>query len=111
MVALRHLHRLCAVLSIVGFGARWLGVMAGQAWTQRRLAKSLKPGGRLCSSVWVRPEENPWTTVAMQAIAAETAEDAAFLIDMGIDCLQGYYFGAPTIVPPWKSPNTAAKRN
>ena len=31
----------------------------------------LKPGGRLCSSVWVRPEENPWTTIAMQAIASE----------------------------------------
>jgi len=31
----------------------------------------LKPGGRLCSSVWVKPEENPWTTIAMQAIAAE----------------------------------------
>src|SRR3954469_10454804 len=25
----------------------------------------LKPGGRLCSSVWVKPEENPWTTIAM----------------------------------------------
>jgi len=32
----------------------------------------LKPGGRLCSSVWVRPEANPWTTIAMQAIASET---------------------------------------
>jgi SAM-dependent methyltransferase len=31
----------------------------------------LKPGGRLCSSVWVKPEKNPWTTLAMQAIAAE----------------------------------------
>ena len=31
----------------------------------------LKPGGRLCSSVWVKPEENPWTAIAMQAIAAE----------------------------------------
>jgi hypothetical protein len=31
----------------------------------------LKPGGRLCSSVWVKPEENPWTTIAMQAIAEE----------------------------------------
>jgi SAM-dependent methyltransferase len=31
----------------------------------------LKPGGRLCSSVWVRPEENPWTTIAMQAIGTE----------------------------------------
>jgi SAM-dependent methyltransferase len=34
-------------------------------------ARVLKPGGRLCSSVWVNPEANPWTTIAMQAIAAE----------------------------------------
>jgi ubiquinone/menaquinone biosynthesis C-methylase UbiE len=34
-------------------------------------ARVLKPGGRLCSSVWVKPEENPWTSIAMQAIAAE----------------------------------------
>jgi len=33
----------------------------------------LKPGGRLCASVWVRPEENPWTSIVMQAIAAEVA--------------------------------------
>jgi SAM-dependent methyltransferase len=31
----------------------------------------LEPGGRLCSSVWVEPDENPWTTIAMQAIATE----------------------------------------
>ncbi|MDQ1603482.1 MAG: hypothetical protein QOE01_1327 [Actinomycetota bacterium] len=36
-------------------------------------ARVLKPGGRLCSSVWVKPEENAWTTIAMQAIATETA--------------------------------------
>src|SRR4051794_17586312 len=35
-------------------------------------ARVLKPGGRLCSAVWARPEENPWTTMAMQAIATET---------------------------------------
>jgi SAM-dependent methyltransferase len=34
-------------------------------------ARVLRPGGRLCSSVWVEPEENPWTTIAMQAIATE----------------------------------------
>jgi SAM-dependent methyltransferase len=34
-------------------------------------ARVLKPGGRLCSSVWVRPEQNPWTSIVMQAIAAE----------------------------------------
>jgi SAM-dependent methyltransferase len=36
-------------------------------------ARVLKPGGRLCSSVWAGPQENPWTTIAMQAIATETA--------------------------------------
>lgn len=34
-------------------------------------ARVLKPGGHLCSSVWVEPERNPWTTIAMRAIAAE----------------------------------------
>jgi len=36
-------------------------------------ARVLKPGGRLGSSVWARPEENPWTSIAMQAIAKEVA--------------------------------------
>ena len=31
----------------------------------------LRPGGRLCGSVWVEPEENPWSSIAMQAIATE----------------------------------------
>ena len=44
------------------------------------------------------------------AESVETAEDASFLIDNGIDCLQGYYFGAPTIAPPWKNPPSAATR-
>ena len=34
-------------------------------------ARVLRPGGRLCSSVWVAPEDNPWTSIAMQAIATE----------------------------------------
>src|SRR3954447_19910658 len=32
-------------------------------------ARVLKAGGRLCASVWINPDENPWTTIAMQAIA------------------------------------------
>jgi SAM-dependent methyltransferase len=36
-------------------------------------ARVLKPGGRLCSSVWIKPEENPWTSIAMEAIATEAA--------------------------------------
>ena len=35
----------------------------------------LKPGGRVCASVWVEPESNPWTTIAMDAIATEPAAD------------------------------------
>jgi len=33
----------------------------------------LKPAGRVCASVWVKPAENPWTTIAMEAIATEAA--------------------------------------
>jgi len=35
------------------------------------------------------------------AECVEQPRDAAFLTSMGIDCLQGYYFGAPTVRPPW----------
>ncbi|MEL7254085.1 MAG: EAL domain-containing protein [Pseudomonadota bacterium] len=35
------------------------------------------------------------------AESVETAEDAAFLQQMGMDCLQGYFFGAPTVRPIW----------
>lgn len=31
----------------------------------------------------------------------EKAEDVKVLEEIGIDCLQGYYFGAATIQPPW----------
>jgi SAM-dependent methyltransferase len=36
-------------------------------------ARVLVPGGRLCASVWINPDANPWTTIAMQAIATEVA--------------------------------------
>ena len=31
----------------------------------------LKPGGRLCSAVWIKPAENPWTSLFMNAVATE----------------------------------------
>jgi hypothetical protein len=34
-------------------------------------ARVLRPGGRLCASVWVNPDANPWTTIVTDAIAAE----------------------------------------
>lgn len=35
--------------------------------------------------------------------AVETEREAAWLTAAGVDCLQGYCFGVPSMVPPWKS--------
>ena len=35
------------------------------------------------------------------AEAVETVDEANFLVSMGVDCLQGFLFGAPTIRPEW----------
>ncbi|MCK0167606.1 EAL domain-containing protein [Jannaschia sp. S6380] len=35
------------------------------------------------------------------AEAVETPAEARFLTRAGVDCLQGYYYGAPEIAPPW----------
>lgn len=60
--------------------------------------------------------DNQVLTRALVAIAeqfdlvtvAESVErpcDAAYLEQMGVDCLQGYFFGAPTVHPPWEEIN------
>lgn len=36
------------------------------------------------------------------AESVETAAEADFLAEAGLDCLQGYYCAAPMIVPPWE---------
>ncbi|WP_312524804.1 EAL domain-containing protein [Paracoccus sp. (in: a-proteobacteria)] len=81
----------------------------------------IKIDGRFIREIADHPD-NQVLTRALQTIAhhfdmftvaesVETAEDAAYLIDIGIDCMQGFYFGAPTIVPPWRSPTAAANRS
>ncbi len=37
------------------------------------------------------------------AEAVETQQEAAFLQSIGIDCMQGFCYGAPTINPAWRS--------
>ena len=37
------------------------------------------------------------------AECVEAADDVHFLESIGIDCMQGYYFGAPTVTPPWRT--------
>jgi SAM-dependent methyltransferase len=54
----------------VRFGYMFFPDLAGAT---AEFARVLRPGGRLCSSVWVNPSENPWTTIAMEAIGAEVA--------------------------------------
>ncbi|RVT82213.1 EAL domain-containing protein [Rhodobacteraceae bacterium CCMM004] len=36
------------------------------------------------------------------AESVESAEDARYITRIGVDCLQGFYFGAPTIRPRWE---------
>lgn len=80
----------------------------------------IKIDGQFIREISEHPD-NQVLTRALQSIAhhfdmftvaesVETADDAAFLIDMGVDCLQGFYFGAPTIAPPWKNPPSLARR-
>jgi len=38
------------------------------------------------------------------AESVESEADARFLARSGIDCMQGYYFGAPSVTPPWRIP-------
>lgn len=35
------------------------------------------------------------------AESVESEQDAQYLVSIGVDCLQGYLYGAPTVSPPW----------
>jgi EAL domain-containing protein (putative c-di-GMP-specific phosphodiesterase class I) len=35
----------------------------------------------------------------------EQAADARVLAEIGVDCLQGHFFAAPTAQPPWAARN------
>lgn len=39
------------------------------------------------------------------AESVERADDAAYLTAIGIDCLQGYFYGAPSVKPIWLTPD------
>ena len=40
--------------------------------------------------------------ILVTAESVETQQDAEFLVASGVDCLQGFLFGAPSVSPPWK---------
>ncbi|WP_281995236.1 EAL domain-containing protein [Ruegeria faecimaris] len=43
--------------------------------------------------------------ILVTAESVETKADAEFLAANGVDCLQGFLFGAPTVSAPWKTEN------
>ena len=72
---------------------------------------AVKIDGQFIRGIHANPD-NQVLTRALVAIAhqfdmltvaesVEKPEDAQFLISIGVDCLQGYLFGAPTVRPPW----------
>ncbi len=57
------------------------------------------PGNQvLCAALVSIAQHFDMFTVAKMV---ESAEDAAFLIESGIDCLQGHHFGVPKVRPDW----------
>jgi len=71
----------------------------------------LKIDGQFIRGIANNPD-NQILTSAMVAIAqqfdiltvaenVENSHEAAFLTEMGVNCLQGYNFGAPAVNPPW----------
>ena len=90
----------------------------GAGYTSFRYLKQfyfdiLKIDGQFIRGI-ARSADNQVLTAALATIArqfemftvaesVERAEDAAYLAAIGIDCLQGYYYGAPTVRPTWLS--------
>ncbi len=72
----------------------------------------LKIDGQFIRGIHTNPDNQVLTralvSVAQQfdmftvAEYVENAADAAYLTEMGVDCLQGYYFAAPTVQKPWQ---------
>ena len=78
----------------------------------------LKIDGQFAQNV-SRDADNQVLTYALIAIAKqmdmltvaeqiETVQDAEWIEKSGIDCVQGYFYSAPTIRPPWSLPNQIA---
>lgn len=44
------------------------------------------------------------------AESVENEDDAAFLIDAGVDCMQGFLYGVPTTAPPWEETRETRSR-
>ena len=79
----------------------------------------LKIDGQFTRNVHLDPD-NQVLTEALLSIArhfdmlavseaVETQAEAQWLVNAGVDCLQGYFFGFPSLKPPWKENSKKAK--
>jgi len=79
----------------------------------------LKIDGQFIRDIHANPD-NQVLTRALVSIAQqfdmftvaemiENEEDVAFLRSIGVDCLQGFIFGAPTVTPPWADTKQARR--
>lgn len=48
--------------------------------------------------------------ILVTAESVETQQDAEFLVASGVDCLQGFLFGAPTVSQPWRGEKSTPAR-
>nr|WP_108885166.1 EAL domain-containing protein [Pseudoprimorskyibacter insulae] len=80
----------------------------------------LKIDGQFCRNIGQDPD-NQVIVKAMLSMArqfdmfviaeqVEAPEDAAYLASIGVDCLQGYHFGAPTVSPQWPTAQEGRRR-
>ncbi|KEO52965.1 EAL domain-containing protein [Thioclava pacifica] len=44
------------------------------------------------------------------AEAVESSADAEYLAALGVDCMQGYYFGVPTVHPQWEAKSGSGRK-
>lgn len=112
-VFMRELQRTGVSFALDDFGAGYTAIR----YFKQFYFDILKIDGQFIRGIHADPD-NQVLTQALVSIArhfdmftvaefVEDGRDAAFLQKLGVDCLQGYLFGAPTTLPPWKAVPTA----
>lgn len=108
-VFMRELQRTGVSFALDDFGAGYTAIR----YFKQFYFDILKIDGQFIRNIH-RDPDNQVLTQALISIArhfdmftvaefVEDGRDAAFLAKLGVDCLQGYLFGAPTTMPPWKA--------
>lgn len=93
----------------------------GQGYTALRHFKDfsfdvLKIDGAFCKGIAADPDNQVLVSAIVQiavqfdmftvAESIESGADADCLQAIGVDCLQGYFYGAPTVTPTWREANS-----